>query len=118
MPRVSQHHLDSRRQQILDAATRCFARNGFHATSMQDVLAEANLSAGALYRYFRGKEEIISAIALSTMNTVAGAFLSIAESDPLPPLPDLLAAAFATVDRKSTRLHSSHQIISYAVFCL
>jgi len=65
---------------------------------MQDVLAEANLSVGALYRYFRGKEEIISAIALSTMNTVAGAFLSIAESDPLPPLPDLLAAAFATVE--------------------
>jgi TetR/AcrR family transcriptional regulator, transcriptional repressor of aconitase len=63
MPSVSQEHLDARRRQILDAARRCFVRNGFHATSMQDVLAEANLSAGAVYRYFRGKDEIIAAIA-------------------------------------------------------
>jgi TetR/AcrR family transcriptional regulator, transcriptional repressor of aconitase len=111
MPRVSQDHLDNRRQQILDAATRCFARNGFHATSMQDVLAEANLSAGALYRYFRGKDEIIGAIALNAMNTVAGAFGSVAESDPLPPLPDLLAEVFATVERMDDENGTGRMVI-------
>jgi AcrR family transcriptional regulator len=35
---------------------------GFHATSMQDLLREANLSAGAVYRYFKSKDEIIAAI--------------------------------------------------------
>src|ERR1700685_4704206 len=62
-PRITQEHLDARRRQILDAARRRFIKNGFHATSMQDVLTEADLSAGAVYRYFRGKEDIIAAIA-------------------------------------------------------
>jgi AcrR family transcriptional regulator len=63
MPRVSEAHLAARRQQILDAARTCFLRNGFHATSMQDVIAEAELSVGAVYRYFRSKDEIVAAIA-------------------------------------------------------
>ena len=63
MPRVSEAHLAARRQQILDAARVCFTRNGFHATSMQDVIAEAGLSVGAVYRYFRSKEELVAAIA-------------------------------------------------------
>ena len=57
MPRVSDEHLAARRQQILDAARACFLRNGFHATSMQDVIGEAGLSVGAVYRYFKSKNE-------------------------------------------------------------
>jgi AcrR family transcriptional regulator len=71
MARVKQEHLDARRQQILDAARRCFVRNGFHATSMQDILSEADLSAGGLYRYFRSKEEIIVAIAQNVLASIA-----------------------------------------------
>ncbi|MBB4929675.1 AcrR family transcriptional regulator [Lipingzhangella halophila] len=74
MVRVSKEHLDARRRQILDAARRCFVRNGFHATSMQDVLAEAGLSAGAVYRYFKGKDEIIAAIVSEALTEVAAAF--------------------------------------------
>ena len=46
MPRVSEAHLAARREQIIEAATRCFLRNGFHQTSMQDVIKEAGLSVG------------------------------------------------------------------------
>lgn len=63
MPRVSQSYLDSRRRQIMDAAITCFAREGFHRTTMQDIVAETGLSAGAIYRYFRSKEDIVAAIA-------------------------------------------------------
>lgn len=63
MPRVSQGHLDRRREQIVAAALRCFAREGFHRTTMSDIVAESGLSPGALYRYFPGKEELIAAIA-------------------------------------------------------
>ncbi|MFE7761337.1 TetR/AcrR family transcriptional regulator [Streptomyces sp. NPDC057438] len=89
MPRVSQERLDARRRQILDAAARCFARNGFHATSMQDVLKEADLSAGAVYRYFSGKEELIAAIVGEVLDDVRSAFEEAARQGP-PPSPDVL----------------------------
>ncbi|MDX3605631.1 MULTISPECIES: TetR/AcrR family transcriptional regulator [Streptomyces] len=89
MARVSQEHLDARRRQILDGAARCFARNGFHATSMQDVLKEVGLSAGAVYRYFSGKEDIIAAITEETFAVIRGAFEDAARMMP-PPTPDAL----------------------------
>ncbi|CAM5247055.1 TetR/AcrR family transcriptional regulator [Streptomyces aurantiogriseus] len=89
MARVSQAHLDARRRQILDAAALCFARNGFHATSMQDVLKEADLSAGAVYRYFSGKEELIAAIVSEVLGEVRAAFEAAARQSP-PPSPDQL----------------------------
>ncbi|AJP00924.1 TetR family transcriptional regulator [Streptomyces cyaneogriseus subsp. noncyanogenus] len=89
MARVSQEHLDARRRQILDGAALCFARNGFHATSMQDVLKEADLSAGAVYRYFSGKEELIGAIVAEVLGTVREVYEQAARQTP-PPLPDVL----------------------------
>jgi AcrR family transcriptional regulator len=53
---------EARRAQILAAARACFLRNGFHATSMQDLLAAAELSAGAFYRYFPSKDAVVLAI--------------------------------------------------------
>jgi hypothetical protein len=50
-------------KEILDAARACFARNGFHATSMQDVVVESGLSMGAVYRYCKTKDDLIQAIA-------------------------------------------------------
>jgi len=52
-----------RRSEILEAAQACFARSGFHQTSMQEICAEAGMSPGNLYRYFRSKEDIIAGIA-------------------------------------------------------
>jgi AcrR family transcriptional regulator len=71
-------------------------RNGFHATSMQDVLAEANLSAGAVYRYFRGKDEIIAGEAVAE---VAGALATAFGADDPPPLDEVPGAAFLAIER-------------------
>ncbi|NKI41894.1 TetR/AcrR family transcriptional regulator [Streptomyces physcomitrii] len=95
MARVSQAHLDARRRQILEGAARCFARNGFHATSMQDVLKEADLSAGAVYRYFSGKEELIGAIAAEVLEGLRAAFAEEAEERPLQP-PDVVVGRVFT----------------------
>jgi AcrR family transcriptional regulator len=67
MPKVSEEHLAARRRQILDAALACFSRSGFHQTSMQQIFEESGLSPGAVYRYFKGKEEIVRAIAEETL---------------------------------------------------
>ena len=63
MPRVTDAHRESRRRQILDASIDCFAREGFHRTSMTQIIAEAGVSAGTIYLYFTSKEEIVEAIA-------------------------------------------------------
>ena len=63
MPKVSAAHRAARRQQVLDAALTCFDRSGFHGTSMADIFEEAHLSAGAVYRYFTSKDDIVEAIA-------------------------------------------------------
>ncbi len=64
---MSQPQIDSssgdRRSQILEAALVCFAKRGFHQTSMHDISGEAGISVGLIYRYFENKEAVISAMA-------------------------------------------------------
>ena len=62
MPKISQARKDARREQILAAAMRLFARQGFHETTMPEICAEAGLSVGAVYSYFDSKKAIISAL--------------------------------------------------------
>jgi AcrR family transcriptional regulator len=95
MPRVSDDHLERRRKQILDAARTCFIRKGFHRTSMQDVFAESGLSAGAVYRYFKSKNEIIHAIATDKIGGAIVVLEELLKEDPLPPL-EQIVERFAT----------------------
>ncbi|HTV81079.1 MAG TPA: TetR/AcrR family transcriptional regulator [Acidobacteriaceae bacterium] len=69
MPKVSQEYLAARRSEILDAAIVCFSRDGFHRTTMKDIVRESRLSPGAIYNYFQSKEEIIEAIAARRQET-------------------------------------------------
>jgi AcrR family transcriptional regulator len=50
---------EARRLSILRSAGRVFRRQGFAATGMRDIAAEAGLSPGNLYHYFRGKHELL-----------------------------------------------------------
>lgn len=66
MPKLTEEGRQSRRLQIAEAALRCFARNGFVATSMTDIIRESGLSAGSIYSHFDSKAELVrfSALAL------------------------------------------------------
>ena len=97
MPRVSEEHLERRRRQILEAARACFVRKGIHATSMQDIFAEAGLSAGAVYRYFRSKNEIIEANIATVIGDLHSLFQEFALGDPLLPLDEV-------IDRLATQI--------------
>lgn len=59
MPKVSEEHLEAKREIILYAALACFARDGFHKTKMSDIAEMAGVSDGLAYRYFSSKDEII-----------------------------------------------------------
>jgi len=91
MPKVSQQHRDARREQILAAARRAFLRDGFHATSMQDLFAEAGLSSGAVYSYFASKDDVIAAIAEQNMRGVTEMITDIATQHPVRPVGEVLA---------------------------
>ncbi len=52
----------ARREQLLAAATRAFARSGFAATSLDDVAAEARISRVILYRHFESKADLYRAV--------------------------------------------------------
>ncbi|WP_024803385.1 TetR/AcrR family transcriptional regulator [Nocardia sp. BMG51109] len=103
MPRVSEEHLERRRQQILDAAEVCFAHKGFHATSMQDVFAESGLSAGAVYRYFKSKDELVMALATDAMHLLGGVLDEAIHRDPLPTPAELVATLTTEIARLSER---------------
>ncbi|MEU7769253.1 TetR/AcrR family transcriptional regulator [Nocardia sp. NPDC049190] len=101
MPRVSAEHLERRRQQILDAARLCFARKGFFETSMQDVFAESGLSAGAVYRYFKSKDELITALAAQTTVRLRTVMSEAIHRDQLPTPADLITTIAEEVVRHS-----------------
>ena len=63
MPKVTEAHRAARRDEIVAAALRCFAAKGYQRTSMADVIEESGLSAGAIYGYFTGKQELFAAVA-------------------------------------------------------
>lgn len=54
--------LSGRAEELLDAAARCFAHGGFHATTVAEISLEAGCSPGLLYRYFAGKEALVAAL--------------------------------------------------------
>lgn len=91
MPKVSDEHRTEKREQIIAATLRCVERDGFHKTTMAAVVQESGLSAGSVYTYFRGKHEIIHAIASSGVTGIKDAINGlIAEggSGAAPPPPE------------------------------
>lgn len=78
MPKVTDEYRAERRAQILEAARRCFVRDGFHATSMDDVCREAGVSSGVVYLYFTGKDDIVAALAARNLDGISDAARTLA----------------------------------------
>ena len=89
---LAPRHVD-RRPQILDAAEACFARAGFHRTTMQDVARAAGMVPGNLYRYFPSKDAIIVGLVERDRANIAADFAALGDC------PDLIEA-FRGLGRK------------------
>ena len=53
---------DARRAEVVAAAARVFAQRGYHATSIEDLIAATGLTRGGLYHYIDGKQELLIAV--------------------------------------------------------
>jgi AcrR family transcriptional regulator len=86
-----------KRRQILDAAVRVFARQGFHTCRVSDIADEASVAYGLVYHYFSSKEEILDTLFVERWNLMLEA---IAEADrwQRSPREKLLAIAGFIVD--------------------
>jgi AcrR family transcriptional regulator len=76
MPRITAAHEAEKRHHILAAASRVFVAKGFHAASIDDVVAESGVSVGAIYNYYGGKDQLVHECILAAINTEADAILA------------------------------------------
>ncbi len=65
-----------RREEILEAAERAFARNGFHATGIADIAADLGIGHGTFYRYFKNKHDIAISVAERVFSKLAEVAMS------------------------------------------
>jgi AcrR family transcriptional regulator len=84
MPRLSTELRAERRRHVLASAWRGFSRDGFHATSMDDIIAATGMSTSAVYRYFSGKDELIEAAADEALTLLRDFFTRMLDTEPTP----------------------------------
>jgi len=95
--RVTAQYRESRRAEIVATAARVFATNGFHATSMADIISESGLSAGAVYRYFRSKEELIASVAETALSSADETFEALLAGGATPSPEETMTAVIRTI---------------------
>lgn len=91
MPKVSEAHLEARRAQIVAGARRAFATYGYDGATVARLEEETGLSRGAIFHYFRGKDDLFFAVSAELNNQLVdvytrggleGAIEAVAELDP------------------------------------
>jgi len=88
-------------QQIVDAAIRVFARNGYYNSRVSDIAREAGIASGTIYLYFRTKEEILVTLFREKMAAfVAHLRREIAgETDPVAKIRRLVELHFTVLEQ-------------------
>lgn len=97
MPKITDARREARRQQVLEAARACLQEHGLEAVSMEMIIARSGLSTGAVYGYFKSKEELIHAVISDGMAAMARDLSPIlADAEP-PPLPEFVEQVLRAV---------------------
>jgi TetR/AcrR family transcriptional regulator, transcriptional repressor of aconitase len=106
VPKVSEAHLQARREQILEGARRAFARHGYEGATVAMLEQETGLSRGAIFNYFADKWSLFVALAAEDQH----ALLRVLEQEGIDGLirqiaresPDWLAVYFELARRLRT----------------
>jgi TetR/AcrR family fatty acid metabolism transcriptional regulator len=86
-----------RRRQILDAAIRVFARQGFHACRVSDIAREAGVAYGLVYHYFDSKDQVLNELFVERWSLLLAAIEEV-DARPIPPREKLDAVASFIID--------------------
>ena len=73
--------LEDKRQQLLGAAVRVFARKGFHSSRVGDIAEEAGVAHGLLYHYFKSKNQVLEAVFHENWSILVARIESVEETD-------------------------------------
>jgi AcrR family transcriptional regulator len=93
----SRRRYEERRDAVIDAAARVFAKQGYDATTIDDLVAATGLQRGGLYHYIGGKQDLLIAIHERFLEPLLEQARAIAAQD-LEPEPALRALAAALMD--------------------
>jgi AcrR family transcriptional regulator len=104
VPKLTDEYRERRRRFIETRAFACFARDGFQATSMDDIVAATGLSAPAVYRYIGGKEELIVSAASESVRQMGRVLGALLETDPLPGPSEVVGVISRHFDDRSREL--------------
>jgi len=73
--------VEDKRQQLLWAAVRVFARKGFHASRVGDIAEEAGVAHGLLYHYFKSKDQVLEAVFHENWSILVARIENVEETD-------------------------------------
>src|SRR5947207_519924 len=106
MAKVSEAHLEARRQSILTAACDVFSKKGVEAATMAEIATEAGISPGAIYRYFENKEELARGCLSESSNAVEEQWRHepVPAGDPMGEFSRLSKATFALLNDPAQQL--------------
>jgi len=119
MPKVSNEHKQRRREEILEAAQRVFARHGYEGATVRRLEEETGLSRGAIFSYFENKDALFVAVVAESSDRLVGIWLergfralldALANEDP-----DWLSVQFEAARRIRTDPRFGEQVAKLAV---
>jgi TetR/AcrR family transcriptional regulator, transcriptional repressor of aconitase len=90
VPRITDERREARREQVLEAARACLEEHGLEAVSMEMIIARSGLSTGAVYGYFKGKDQIINAVVTEGTAAMAEDLAPVLTNPEPPPLPEFV----------------------------
>jgi TetR/AcrR family transcriptional regulator, transcriptional repressor of aconitase len=104
MARITDEQREARREQVLEAARACLQEHGLEAVSMEMIIARSGLSTGAVYKHFKGKDQIISAMVTEGTAAMAEQLRPVITNPEPPPVPEFvgqLLRAVVSYDRQN-----------------
>jgi len=112
MPKVVPEYKEEAKSKIINASRIVFAKKGYHDATMDDVAKQLGVSKGALYSYFKSKEELLKEISLQDHQTLRTILSETCKCDNLE---DAIEQVYTTITEKyKCNLHSHFEVISLA----